>query len=240
MGYSKQVHYKRPSSELAAIIVANCVPVVGLLYFDMSVVGLLVFYWLEFTTLAVWAIVRALFAGNSPKVDDDHPIFGNGRWNGTGMSIPWTGVEIRYETIPVLVVIIPLLTVLWAGFGGLIVGPVVAMNPAAEVPLWVMIGAITVFITEGGRVATEYFHCGRYREVTAWKAVKGAFWQGLVLVGTGLIIVMIAREFADGRPVDLETTATGPLVVSVVVVKFTTDLLRYYLGTPDRPLQGAI
>jgi len=71
-----------------------------------------VFYWLEFTTLAVWAIVRAIFAGKPSEADGDHPIFGNSRWVGTGIPIPLTSVEIRYETIPTLIIIIPLLAVL--------------------------------------------------------------------------------------------------------------------------------
>jgi len=103
-----------------------------------------------------------------------------------------------------------------------------------------MVGSITVFITEGGRVATEYFYRGGYQEATAWKAVKGVFSQGLVVVGAGLTIVMIAREFAEGRPINVETAASKPLIFMILVFKFSTDLTRYYLSTLDQPLREMV
>ena len=238
MGY--RTHHSLPDSALTAVIVVNCVPAVGLFYFDRSVVGLAVFYWLEFTALAVWAIVRAAFAGKRSEAGYDSPILGDDRWENAGISVPRTDVGVRYRTIPALLIIAPLFAVLWAGFGGLVVGPVVAANPAAEVPLWAVIGAIVVFATEGGRVASEYFYKGAYRETTGWGAVRGLFRQGLVLVGVGLLVVLIAREFADGRPISLEGAATGPLVFAVVALKFTADLTEYRFGALDRPLHEAI
>jgi len=42
MGY--RIHHGLPDSALTAVLVVNCVPAVGLFYFDLSVVGLAVFY----------------------------------------------------------------------------------------------------------------------------------------------------------------------------------------------------
>ncbi|ERH08164.1 MAG: hypothetical protein J07HN4v3_00530 [Halonotius sp. J07HN4] len=50
-------------AKFLSILVANGIPIVGLLAFDMSAPALLAFYWLEFGVLVIWAIVRATFAG---------------------------------------------------------------------------------------------------------------------------------------------------------------------------------
>lgn len=225
-----------PESRVAAVVVANAVPIVGLVGFDTSGTGLLVFYWLEFTALSVWALVRAVFSGKPRESDADHPTIGDHIDGDAGIPIPWTAVTVRYRTIPALIVIVPLLAVVWIGFGGVVVGPVVATNSTAEPPQWVIAGAVTVFVTEGGRTAVEYFYRGGYRNATVWMPVKGLFWQGFVLVGAGLAVVLIAREFAEGRSVTLEEAASGPLLGIVVFGKFTTDLVAYYLSDRERPL----
>jgi hypothetical protein len=225
-----------PESRVTAVVVANAVPIVGLVGFDTSGTGLLVFYWLEFTVLSLWALVRAVFSGKPRESDADHPTIGDHIDGDAGIPIPWTSVTIRYRTIPALIVIVPLLAVVWAGFGGVVVGPVVAANPGAEPPQWVIAGTVTVFATEGGRTAVEYFYRGEYRNATVWMPVQGLFWQGLVLVGAGLAIVLIAREFAEGNSVTLEEAASGPMLALVVFGKFAVDLTAYYLSDRDRPL----
>ena len=225
-----------PESRVTAVVVANAVPIVGLVGFDTSGTGLLVFYWLEFTVLSLWALVRAVFSGKPRESDADHPTIGDHIDGDAGIPIPWTSVTIRYRTIPALIVIVPLLAVVWAGFGGVVVGPVVAANPGAEPPQWVIAGTVTVFATEGGRTAVEYFYRGEYRNATVWMPVQGLFWQGLVLLGAGLAIVLIAREFAEGNSVTLEEAASGPMLALVVFGKFAVDLTAYYLSDRDRSL----
>ena len=225
-----------PESRVTAVVVANAVPIVGLVGFDTSGTGLLVFYWLEFTVLSLWALVRAVFSGKPRESDADHPTIGDHIDGDAGIPIPWTSVTIRYRTIPALIVIVPLLAVVWAGFGGVVVGPVVAANPGAEPPQWVIAGTVTVFATEGGRTAVEYFYRGEYRNATVWMPVQGLFWQGLVLVGAGLAIVLIAREFAEGNSVTLEEAASGPMLALVVFGKFAVDLTACYLSDRDRSL----
>lgn len=234
MTNSDRVRGLMPESRVTAVVVANAVPIVGLVGFGTSGSGLLVFYWLEFTVLSVWAIVRAVFSGKPRETDADHPTIGDHVDGDAGIPIPWTAVTIRYRTIPALIVIVPLLAVVWAGFGGVVVGPVVAANPGAEPPQWVIVGAVTVFVTEGGRTAIEYFYRGGYRNATVWMPVKDLFWQGFVLVGAGLAVVLIAREFAEGKSVTLEEAASGPMLVLVVFGKFATDLAAYYLSDRRR------
>lgn len=231
------VSWLRPNAGLLAVLTANGAPAVGLLAFGTSGVGLVVFYWLEFTALSVWALVRALFAGQPPETGGE----GLGAtWGDAGIPIPGTDLTILYRTLQGLVLFVPLLAVVWVGVGGLVAGPVIAATPDAEMPPWVVVGAAAVFFTEGGRTVVEYFHRGGYRETTVGAALKGVFLRGVVLAGVGLLVVMIADEFAEGRAVSVEAAASGPLVFAAVGVKFGIDLAAHYATERDASLGGLI
>jgi hypothetical protein len=93
-----------------------------------------------------------------------------------------------------------------------------------------------VLASEGGRTTVKYFYRGGYRNATVWMPVTDLFWQGLVLVGAGLAVVLIAREFAEGTSVTLEEAASEPMLVLVVFGKFAVDLTAHYPSDRDRPL----
>lgn len=190
-----------PNAELLSVLVANIVPIVGLLAFDTAAAALLTFYWLELGVLAVWAIVRATFAGKRPSTGDGRSPFtgpqwatlrvllpsrlfdaetddatdDGGGWAAVRFSIPRTDVGVYLGTIPALVVIVPLLAFVWVGFGGVVAGPVVAATNATDLPAWGLTGAGPLFLSEGGRTITTYFRDGRHRDTTAWRAAKGIF-----------------------------------------------------------------
>lgn len=252
-----------PDAELLSVLVANGVPVVGLLAFDTAAAALLTFYWLELGVLAVWATVRATFAGRrsggggsgftgarratlrvllpsrlfDPGTDDAAD---GGGWADVRLQIPRTDVGIYLGTVPALAVIVPLLAFVWIGFGGVVVGPVVAATAATDLPTWVLTGAGAVFLTEGGRTVAEYFYGGRHRDTTAWMAVNGIFWQGVVLAGAGLLVVVVAFEFAEGEPVSTESAARAPLVVVAVAGKFLIDLTTYSVDGVVESLREAL
>jgi hypothetical protein len=226
-----------PNITLTAVIVANGVPVVGLLAFNMSGLGLVVFYWIEFTILSLWALLRGLFAGMPPEPDDEQPAFGTTYrltdWGNAGISIPETDVKILYRTLPGLVFLIPFLGALWVGFGGFVAGPVITANPEAELPVWVIVGAATVVITEGWRTGIEYFYRGGYRQTTVWIALRGVLLEGFVLVVAGLLVLTFANELADSRTINIETAARRPLILAAIIIKFSIDLARYHLERHD-------
>ncbi|TKX81394.1 hypothetical protein EXE53_06160 [Halorubrum sp. SD626R] len=236
---------------------------VGLLVVGTSAVALLTFYWLELGVLAIWAIIRALFAGHRPDREsglDDlngtliaavRVLSSDSRSknaNNTSSSddssvmdkrllIPRTDVGIYLGTIPALLLIIPLLTVVWIGFGGLVVGPVIAASDPAPTPAWVLTGAGVVFLSEGSRTISEYFYDGKYRETSAWMAVKGVFWQGFALASAGLLIVVLAYESTEGNTGSVESTARGPLIFTAIACKLLIDLTSYYVNSRDKPLR---
>ena len=245
-----------PDATLLSILIANGIPAVGLLTLDMSAAALLAFYWLELGVLSMWATVRAAFAGKRPESENSRSAFSSHqwatlrairawlpRWNESDepspserswrerqIPVPGTDVGVYLGSISALVVIVPMLAVLWLGYGAVVAGPVVAATNATDTPRWVLTGAGVVFVSEGGQTMVNYFIGGGYRDTSAYGAVKGIFWQGFLLAGVGLFVLLFAYEFADGRAVSIEDAASGPLIVLAVACKLLIDLVRYYRG----------
>lgn len=252
-----------PDAKLFSVVVANAVPVAGLLLFETSAAALLVFYWLELGVTMVWAIVRATFAGKLPSEETDREPFSGPQWatlrvilssrffddsdadsTSTGSSwrerqipIPRTEVGIYLGTIPALIIVIFLLSVVWAGFGGIVAGPVVAAANMTETPAWPLTGAGVVFLSEGWQTVADYFYRGGYREKSVWTAVKGVFYRGLVIVGVGLLVLLTVRESIEGTPVSLERAASVPLLFTVLASKSLIDLVAYYINGLEQPFQ---
>jgi len=254
-------HISVPDAKLVSVVVANGIPVVGLLVFDTSAAALLTFYWLELGVLSVWAIVRALFAGKRPSKENERRGFTDAQlaairairssrifdrlrdsvpvdhsWKDIRFTIPRTDVGVYLGTIPALVFVIFFLSVVWLGFGGVVAGPVLAATNATDLPVWVVTGTGVVFLSEGGQTARDYFYNGRHRETAVSDAFKHVFYQGLVMVAAGLAVLLIAYRFAEGKAVSVEGAASGPLIYIAVAGKFTTELAMYYLDRLDEPL----
>jgi len=258
-------HISVPDAKVVSVVVANGIPVVGLLAFDTSAAALLTFYWLELGVLSVWAIVRALFAGKRPSKEDERRGFTDAQlaairaikssrifdrlrdsvpvdhsWKDIRFTIPRTDVGIYLGTIPALVFVIFFLSVVWLGFGGVVAGPVLAATNATELPAWVLIGTGVVFLSEGGQTARDYFYHGHHRETSVSMAFKQVFYQGLVMVAAGLVVLLVAFEFADGKAVSVEAAASGSLIFLAVTGKFVTELTIYLLDGLEEPLREKI
>ncbi|ERH00868.1 MAG: hypothetical protein J07HN6_02497 [Halonotius sp. J07HN6] len=258
-------HISLPDAKSVSVVVANAIPVIGLLAFDMSAAALLTFYWLELGVLSVWAIVRALFAGKRPTKQTEREAFSGSQWatfrviasssvfdrwrdsfsidhswKDIRVTIPRTDVGIYLGTIPALVFVIFFLAVVWVGFGGVVAGPVLAATNATDLPVWVLTGTGVVFLSEGGQTARDYFYRGRYRETSVSMAFKQVFYQGLIMVAAGLVVLLIAYEFAEGRAVSIEGAASGPLIFLAVAGKFLIELTMHYLDRLDEPLREKI
>lgn len=250
------------NTKLLSILVANIIPVIGLVMFDTSATALLVFYWLELGVLVIWAVVRALFAGHRPDqtggLEDlagasgaaARILFSKTEGSDSSSSgssilqkrfvIPRTNVGVYVGTVPALFFIIPLLASVWIGFGGFVAGPVVAASNSTTTSAWVVTGTSVVFLTEGAQTVLEYFYRGKHRETSAWMAAKGIFWQGFALSGAGLLIVLLAYESTEGSATSIESAARDPLIFTAIASKFLIDLVSYYLDCRDQPLREAL
>ena len=252
--------------KLLSVVVASIVPVAGLLVFGTSAAALLVFYWLELSVFMIWALVRGLFAGKLPseeterepfsshqwttlryvlpsglfEKDDEGSTSDGSSWRSWQIPIPKTNVGIYFGTIPGLAVFMVLFAVLWAGFGGVVAGPVVAAADMTDYATWPLTGAGIIFLSEGVNTAREYFYHGGYQEKSVWTAAKGIFYKGFILVGAGLLVFLLVYESIEGDGASLESAANGPIIFTVIAFKFLIDLTEYYLGELDRPLRDLL
>jgi hypothetical protein len=222
-----------PDADLTALLVVNAVPIVGLLAFDLSALGLLAVYWLEFGILCFWAVVRATFAGRPMERTGDPLLLGALSAKRATMSVPGTDASIRLMTIPTLLFVIPILVGIWVFVGALVVGPVASVTPDTSTSPWLVVGALGIFLAEGRRTITTYFQTGTYREHNVATALRSVVTEGTtVLLASvlALFVAFIAVSSGGGgaSPRALERAATGPLIAVVVSVRLLTDLTEQY------------
>ncbi len=221
-----------PDPEVTALVVANLVPIVGVVAFDASALGLLTLYWLELGVVSLWALVRAALAGRPTERRGDPLVLGAIDAKGAGVPLPGTDAEIRLATLPRLLFVAPLLVGLWLVVGALVVGPVAATRPDAAAPPWLVVGAAGVFLAEGRRTIADYLGAGGYREHDVWTALRGAVAEGstaLLAAVLALLVAAIAGGGGEGARA-IERAAAGPLAAAVVSVRLLTDLAGYHYG----------
>lgn len=222
-----------PDAKLSALLMANGIPIVGIIVFDLSVLELLTLYWLEFGVVCFWAVVRATFAERPMERDGDPVLLGAINNKQTSIPVPILDANIRLMTIPTLLFATPILIGLWIFVGALVVGPVTSVNPNADPSAWVVVGAFGIFITEGWRTLTSYFRDGEYRNHNVATALQSVVTEGAtVLIASIVALLTAALIVTNGGAADssraVERVATGPLVAVVVSIRLLTDLAGYY------------
>jgi len=222
-----------PDPELLALLVANLVPIVGIVTFNLSVLELLTLYWLEFGVVCFWAVVRATFAGRPMERNGDPILLGAIAAKQTSISVPLIGASVRLMTIPTLLFVVPILIGLWLFVGALVVGPAATVNPNANISSWLIIGAFGIFIAAGWRTLTTYFQDGGYRDHNVATALQSVVTEGAtVLIASIIALLTAALIVSNGGAGEssraVERVATGPLVAVVVSIRLLTDLAGYY------------
>lgn len=222
-----------PRSEAVAAVVANAVPLVGVVAFNWTVSALVLLYWLELGILSALALVRATFAGRPSEFDGNPAIVGALESRRVSLSLPLTDVGVRLSTLPVLASAVPLLTLVWLFAGAITVG-VLGTVPAADRLGLVVLGAVGVLVSESVRTLLNYFHRREYREHSAQSAIQGVVVRGFAFAMGGLAIVMSVAIVSDSVATDepigaLEASVVGtPLLVGLVLAKFGFDLASVY------------
>ncbi|WP_423995665.1 DUF6498-containing protein [Halorubrum trapanicum] len=214
-----------------SVAAANLLPLVGVVALGWNAAALMTLYWFELGIASGWALVRALFAGRPSEIERDGLIVGPLAQRRGGLSIPWTGVEIRFSSLLVLPIAAPILVVVWAVVGTLTVG-VVGGGLGAEALDTVTLAVLAVFVGEGATTLVEYFGRGEYRDHSAQTAFTGVFARGAAIFLGALFIVTVvaAGTLEDDTPISaLDADAVGlPLLLGIVAVKAAFDLGGLY------------
>ena len=214
-----------------SVAAANLLPLVGVVALGWNAAALMTLYWFELGIASGWALVRALFAGRPSEIERDGLIVGPLAQRRGGLSIPWTGVEIRFSSLLVLPIAAPILVVVWAVVGTLTVG-VVGGGLGAEALDTVTLAVLAVFVGEGATTLVEYFGRGEYRDHSAQTAFTGVFARGAAIFLGALftVTVVAAGTLEDDTPISaLDADAVGlPLLLGIVAVKAAFDLGGLY------------
>ncbi|WP_017343911.1 DUF6498-containing protein [Halorubrum sp. T3] len=214
-----------------SVAAANLLPLVGVVALGWNAAALMTLYWFELGIASGWALVRALFAGRPSEIERDGLIVGPLAQRRGGLSIPWTGVEIRLSSLLVLPIAAPILVVVWAVVGTLTVG-VVGGGLGAEALDTVTLAVLAVFVGEGATTLVEYFGRGEYRDHSAQTAFTGVFARGAAIFLGALftVTVVAAGTLEDDTPISaLDADAVGlPLLLGIVAVKAAFDLGGLY------------
>ncbi|WP_241658406.1 DUF6498-containing protein [Halorubrum sp. BOL3-1] len=174
------------------------------------------------------------------QTDEEGPTSDGSSWRSWQIPIPKTNVGIYLGTIPGLVIVLFLFAVLWAGFAGVVAGPVVAAADMTDYATWPLTGASIVFLSEGVKTAREYFYDGGYHEKSVWTAARGILYKGFVLVGAGLLVLLLVYESIEGDGASLESSASRPIIFTVIGLKFVIDITEYYIDGLDQPLRDLL
>ena len=226
-------HYS-PPAETIAVIVANAMPLVGVVFLGWDLAALVFLYWFELGILSFWALVQALFAGRPSELDGSPLIAGAVASKRTTIRLPFTDLGIRLSTLPVMAVAIPILTLVWFFAGVTTVGVVGTETPDPDALGMVVLAGFAIFLSEGASTLVEYFYRGGYREESAQTAIQGVFIRGAVIgVGGMLTAVFVGLGAGAVEPDDpitaVDPTVVGlPLLVGIVLVKFAFDLSGLY------------
>ena len=234
MGPLLKVQHYSPPPETIAVIVANALPLVGVVALGWNLAALVFLYWFELGVLSFWALVKALFAGRPSEFDSYPLIAGALASKRTAIPIPFTELGIRLSTLPVLAVAIPILALVWFFAGVTTVGVIGSEIPDSDGLVMVVLSAFGIFLSEGTSTLVDYFHRRGYLEHSAQTAIQGVFMRGAVIGVGGLLtatfVGLAAGSVSSDDPITaVDPTVVGPpILVGIVLVKFGFDLGSLY------------
>ncbi|MFD1644655.1 DUF6498-containing protein [Haloarchaeobius litoreus] len=214
--------------ELAALVVANALPVVGVLALDWTVSTVLVLYWLETGVVLARGAVAGLFAGRPPATEA-------GLWapfedladKRGGIDLPAGLPPVSPGNVPAVVGTLWVLLLLWplGGVGLAVLGPdrLLAAGTAGTVAL-----ALVGIVLANAVDLADAVRSGRYTD----RPVHAAIPRGRIL---GLLVLLLAAAAFANPPRD--ATVSGPPLVFVAVVgaKLLVDLGGLLAATGSVP-----
>jgi len=202
-------------------VVANFVPLVGVLTLGWDVYSLLLLYWIEGLVTVLLAAVKALFAERgSPGVPDIEPLHElrekRGGWRPTSWlpaiyprNIPFAASILGVWAGAVL----PVSVLFW-----LVVAPVIRPS------LSLFVSGAGLVVTQGYEFRSDYLAEREYTEVSAQEILREPVQLGVVILTLGLV------ASAGTRPGGLF------LLTGIVVVKTTTSVYRVVTDHTELPV----
>ena len=214
-------HSQRDGLRAGGVVVANTVPLVGVLTLGWNAHALLVLYWVEGLTTVVLAAAKALFAERgSPGVGAVEPLHElrekRGGWR------PLAGLPQVYpRNIPFAasilggcaVTVLPLSVLYWA-----------TTDAVVRPSLGLLVSVAALVTAQVADLATDYLAKEKYTEVSARAVLSEPALLGLVVFMLGLVVVAG------------DQTAGLTVLGGVVVAKTAVSASRIVAGQMDLPV----
>jgi hypothetical protein len=206
-------------------VVANLIPLVGVLTLGWDVHTLLVLYWIEGLTTVVLAAVKALFAERgSPGVGAVEPLHELREKRGGWRPLPGLP-QIYPRNVPFAasilggcaVAILPLSALYWA-----------TTDAVVQPSLGLLAAVAALVTTQVADLATDYPAKEAYTEVSAKEVLREPALLGLVVFVLGLVAVAGDR------------TASIVLLGGVVAVKTAVSVSRMVADQTDLPVPSVL
>jgi hypothetical protein len=206
--------YRRTTASRSALVlvVANAIPLVGVLFFGWSLWTILVLYWLENGIVGFWNICRILVARNSflPGL----PVMPSGFASAGRIAIA-TFFSFHYGIFWLVHGLFVFLLPMFAGLGSAI-----GSSPFGQV-VWssVALGGVALFVSHGASFVFNYLGRGEYLRMSPVGLLFAPYGRVVVLHLTILFGAFFAVFL--GAPI--------ALLVILVVLKTVLDL-RFHLA----------
>lgn len=204
-------------------LVANAVPLVGVIVFDWSLVALLVVYWFELGIDLVFALFEGVFAERPPMYDDpptEALLFGALITKRGGIPLPFVRPRIRVANLPAIGAALFAFGIAWMLAGGVGVGGVgeaTGGTPDERALASAGFGIMALFVRRlvetGG-----YFLYGEYKESSVGLSIRSAIYS---MIGIGAAMFFGGIAVLGGAPSSL-------VLVVVIGMKLLFDVARVY------------
>jgi hypothetical protein len=196
------------------LVVANCIPLVGVTVWNWDLWLLLVVYTAEAACSVLLAATKALFAEQgSPGRPGQHEPLHELREKRGGFQVHSDWPPIYPRNIPFALMVLGV----WFGFIGPIVSIyVLTVGPPIQISLGLTVSIVALLLSQAEEFVVEYIGTSEYRDVSAQELIRTPAQLSLVLLFVGFFTLGGSRA---GRI----TLLTG-----LVVGKTLSSLYRFY------------
>lgn len=235
------------SLALASLVLANLVPLVGVLWWGWSVLDVLVVYWLESGVIGALNVPKILLAGGEGDGTEGTALTVNGRpvdLSGRAANAALAGFFLIHYGIfwvvhGVFVFALPLFA-LGSGFGSSLApfgtfGPAVPVAPPYDLSVaTVALSAVSMVVSHGVSFATNFLGRGEYRTVTPNEQMMVPYGRVFVLHATIIGGAFLVASFGSPLP------ALAILVALKTALDVATHLREHRGVTGGRVPSGAV
>ena len=205
-----------PLAAVVALLIANAIPIVGVLFLGWSLMTILLLYWLENGIVGLWNVPRIALAGRSDTGPGDAAIVGPGLERATIIPFFVFHYGMFWVVHGIFLFVLPVFAGL--GFGGVSLGGSDAGSFGRIDPVAILLGGAALFVSHGVSFFANYVGRREYLTTTPKERMFAVYGRVVVLHLT--IIFGAIAVGALGSPI--------AVLLILVVGKTILDLALHF------------